>query len=47
VVFPEMDFKEAFSRENIHGQAAVPKCDAELELGLPLQKELVALDGDF
>src|SRR6266436_795289 len=47
VVFAKVDFKKAFGGEDVHRQAAVPECDAELQLGLPLQADFAALNGDF
>jgi hypothetical protein len=47
VVFPKLNFEEAFGRENVHGQTAMPQRDAELELGLALQADFAPPDRDF
>ena len=47
VVFAKLDFEVALGGEHIHGQAAVPKGDAELELGLAFQADFAAMDRDF
>ena len=47
VVFPKLDFEEALGGQDIHGEAAMPERNAELELGLALQADFAPVDGDF
>ena len=47
VIFAKLNFEEALGGQNIHGQAAMPERNAELELGLALQTDFAPVNGDF
>src|SRR5690242_8129521 len=47
VIFAEADVEESFSGEHVDGEAPMPQSDAEAELCLPLEINLVFVDGNF
>ena len=47
MVFTKIEVQESFSGQDVDGQSAVPQSDAEAQLALALEIELVPVDRDF
>ena len=47
MVFAKVDVEEAFGGQDVDGQTAVPERDAEAQLGLTFEIDLVPIDGNF
>ena len=45
MLFAERDVQESRGRQHIHGQSAVPQRNAEPQMGLALEVDLVPVDG--
>src|SRR5260370_939916 len=47
MVFAKVDVEETLRRQDVDGQTAVPQRDTQAQLALPLQVELVPVNGNF
>jgi len=47
MVFAEVDVQETLSRQDVDGQAAVPKGDTQPQLALALKVKLIPVNGNF